>query len=321
MVVGPGTLGLEWEEAEHADLATEFTPESIEEARAALARIHERNPAAVVLVELYYFEADADAYPGDSPWWARNKKGERVQFWPGHFNMKMDDPDYVRHIAARAAAIHRAVEGKAGLFLDNLRFDKKAKAGWLALLKQIEEECGPIPILANAGWASDDLDWVAPHLNGIMYEDSLHHTEDGDQEAFYGRVRALQPKLRAPLLGVNEIFGPREDAATSRRELIRTLVYTDQYYLYSDSTNGHHHSWSPLWDAPLGAPLDPPAEPAPGRLARRRFEGGEVLWLPASAKDAATVELVGPLVPAEGGDPAREVKLRPGEGAILVRPR
>ncbi|HZP82062.1 MAG TPA: hypothetical protein VFB21_10515, partial [Chthonomonadaceae bacterium] len=176
IVTGVTGLGLQWAAQPHKDMAETLVPESIPAAREALEQIRKRNPQAVVLYEIYFFEADTDAYPPDSPWWFRDKDGHKVQFWKGCYNMDVSNPEYIGHIVRRIEAVYRALDGKAGVFLDNLRYDKQAKAGWTLLLRQVRERCGDIPILVNAGWDSDDLRWVAPWINGILYEDSVAHT-------------------------------------------------------------------------------------------------------------------------------------------------
>lgn len=318
VVTGADGLGLRWEPSPHKDMAEKIVESSIPVARKNLEELARLNPHTVVLCELYYFEADADAYPPDSPWWYRDRDGKRVQFWKGCYNMAVDDPGYIQHISRRIEAVHSALGEKGGIFLDNLRFDDTAKKAWIKLLKAVRQSCGEVPILVNAGWDSDDLRWVAPWINGIMYEDSVEHTADHDTERFYARINSDGQLLREPRIGVNEAFGPRKDEQHMLREFIRTLAYTDLYFIYSDSTYGHRHSWWPQWDAPLGKALQPPAVPAAGKLARRDFAGGSVLWLPETAKGAVSVKLEGPMRPLTGGNVAGEVELLPGTGAIML---
>jgi hypothetical protein len=300
-------------------MAETLVPESIPAAREALEQIRKRNPQAVVLYEIYFFEADTNAYPPDSPWWFRDKDGHKVQFWKGCYNMDVSNPEYIGHIARRIEAVYRALDGKAGVFLDNLRYDRQAKAGWTLLLRQVRARCGDIPILVNAGWDSDDLRWVAPWINGILYEDSVAHTEDGDTEKFYARIHADWLHLREPRIGLNEKFGKAGEAEKMRRDLIRTLVYTDMFFLYADSTYGHRHVWWPEWDAPLGEAQQPPATPAPGALARREFAGGTVFWLPATATEPVQVALNAPMVPVGAQKAITEITLKPDSGVILLR--
>jgi hypothetical protein len=320
-VVGVEALGLRWKRALHPDLAEALEPPTIETARKTLAQVLTANPRAIVCCELYFFEANRRSYPEDHPWWFRDKKGQKVSFWRGAFNMDVGNDAYVDHIARRIIAVHDALEGKAGIFLDNLRFDRTAKRGWMNLIQKVRAACPKIVILVNSGWSSTDLEWVAPLINGILYEDAIAHTEDHDTEAFYRRVAEHWNLLRAPRISVNEKFGARNDKASMFRELARTLVYTDAYFIYTDSTYGHRHSWRPEWDSPLGKALDPARTPEPGRLARRNFEGGTVAWLPATASAQVTIEFDTPHVSASGGSPARAFTLKPGTGLVLVRMR
>jgi hypothetical protein len=317
-VVGPEALGLRWKHAEHRDLAEAFEPASIATARATLEQVLAANRSAIFCCELYFFEADRRSYPEDHPWWFRDTKGKKVSFWRGAFNMDVGNEAYIEHVAQRILAVHDATEGKAGIFLDNLRFDQKAKRGWLRLLEKARTARPRMVILVNAGWDSTDLEWVAPLINGILYEDAIAHTRDKDTEAFYGRVAAHWNLLRAPRISVNEKFGVRSDKAGMLRELTRTLVYTDAYYIYTDSTYGHRHSWRPEWDARLGKAIDPARSPGSGGLARRDFVGGTVVWLPETAKTKASIEFDIAHVSASGGSPARNFTLEPGNGLVLL---
>ena len=319
IVVSPDDLGFEWEQKPFKDEAEAFQPDTLAEGRSFLGKLRANNPDAIVLCELYFFEADVNAYPPDSPWWFRDGQGKTVQFWKGCRNMAVNNAAYIEHVVKRIEAVVKASEGRAGIFLDNLRFEKEAKAGWTSLLTKVRERCGDVPILVNAGWDSDDLDWVAPLINGFMYEDSVAHTEDKNPEKFYGRIQRQWQLCREPRVGINERFGKRNDAAAMRRELLRTLVYTDLFFLYADSTHGHNHSWRPEWSVPLGRALTTPAVPLPGKLARRDFAGGTVLWLPTAAKAAETVMLDVPQRRFGETDSFRQITLQPGAGALLLK--
>jgi hypothetical protein len=318
-VVGVDEIGLEWTENKYAAMAETLTPDSITEARQNLDRIHKINPATVVLCEVYFFEETDANYPPDSPWWFRDPKGKKQQFWPGDHMMDLSNAEYVHHIARRIEAVARATDGKAGIYLDNLRFEPADKKAWTALLAEVRQTCPDVPIVVNAGWDSDDLEWVCPLVNGIMYEDSVAHAKGKDTEAFYARIAAFEKLCRTPHLSINERFGPMTDEARMRREFLRTLVYTDMYYLYSKSTNGHNHKWFDVWDTRLGRPVDPAVKPAPGQLVRREFTGGVVLWLPESAKEPVSTAIATPMRDVLAGlDLAGSLTLKPGEGAILV---
>lgn len=266
IVLGIERIALKWTPNKFPALVETIDPATVAKARENLRRLKRLNPSAVVLCEVYFFEEKVAGYPPDHRWWLRNKRGEKQQFWPGTHRMDITRDDYIAHVAGRIAAVHQATGGAAGIFLDNLRFDRPSKVGWLKLLRRVRLARGwRMPILVNAGWSSDDLAWIAPHVNGIMYEDAVAHTKDGDTEAFYGRVAAIDRLLVRPRISVNERFGRRGDAGRMRRELLRTLVYTDMSFLYSDSTVGHRHGWFAEWDAPLGRAVAP--RPGPPRAS------------------------------------------------------
>lgn len=319
IVTAPDDLGFEWEKKPFKDQAENFQPESLARGRSFLAKLRAKNPETIVLCELYFFEAGVNAYPPDSPWWFLDRQGKKVQFWEGAHNMAVDNPEYIEHIVRRIEAVVKATESRAGIFLDNLRFDRDARAGWTTLLTKVRERCGDVPILVNTGWGSDDLDWVAPFVNGIMYEDSVAHTGDKNPETFYGRIQRHWQLCREPRVSINEKFGRRSNASVMQREFFRTLVYTDLFFLYADSTNGHNHLWWPEWSAPLGRALTPFAVPEPGKLARRDFAGGTVLWLPSDAKDGVAVKLDAPQYRFGQTESLREITVQPGTGALLIK--
>jgi hypothetical protein len=320
IVVGIGTVGLRWTPHEFPAMSETIDPRSVAPARAYLKRIRARNPAAVVLCDVNFFEERKNGYPPDHAWWLRDRKGRKKTFWPGTWRMDLANAAYVSHVARRIAAVHEAGGGRVGVFLDNFRHDGPGVAAWRSLLGHVRLACGAkMPIVINAGRPGPALAHVASLINGAMYEDSVSHAPAGDTEAFYARIAAMDRLLTRPRISINEVFGKRSDRKRMVRELARTLVYTDMHFLYSDSTHGHRHAWYGLWDAPLGRAAGPPAVPHKGRLARREFAGGIVLWLPDSATGKETVGLERPMTDALTGKKVSAVALEPGSGSILLR--
>ena len=324
IVMGIGQIGLRWQPHEFPAMSETIQPETIPAAIRNLKRIRNLNPGATVLLEVYFFEENANGYPPDHPWWLRDAQGQKVQFWPGDFRMDWSNPQYVSHVARRIQAVWGAVGDGAGIFLDNLRFDPVARSAWESLLGQVRRRCGDVPILVNAGWAREDASWVAPLINGLMYEDACRHRPETEKEPedFYARIATCDLLLRPPRIGVCERFGSRADREAMVRHLLRTLAYTDMALLYADSTHGHHHDWYDLWDAPLGQAVCGPVPAVPGRLARREFAGGTVLWLPTSAEGPVSVKLPAPAWDLlSGREHAGTIDLLPGSGALLVGER
>lgn len=281
-LIGGEATGMQWERSAFPDMSETISPSTIPVAQKRTADFLAAHPSTQLLVENYFFEANTTSYPEDSPWWFRDEKGKKVQFWAKCYNMATDNPDYVSHIAKRIDAAANATGGKAGVYIDNLRWDAKSRTGWNLLLGKVRESRPNHFIMANAGWDSDDLAWIAPKINGLMYEDSVHHTADKNEEKFYARVARFDSMMKKPTQSVVEIFGKREDKEMPWRELIRTLVYTDAAYLYSDSTYGHQHVWRPEWSENLGAALEVHRTPSQ-RVVVRKFEQGTVAWNPTKS--------------------------------------
>jgi len=316
VLVGTDALGLGYKRTVNPSMSTEIDTAGIPKARQTLAKFKKEHPDSQVIVETYFFEANEGDYPADSPWWYRDDKGQKVSFWKGCYNMATDNPAYISHIAKRIEAVAAATEGATGLYLDNLRFDDRAKKGWLQLLGQLRAKRKDFFIMANAGWDSDGLAWVAPHVNGFMYEDSVHHTADGDQEKFYARVAQFDDMMRKPTRSMVEIFGKDEDKDSAWRELVRTVLYTDAGYLYADSTYGHRHNWRKEWEPLLGIALDKHRTPN-GKAQVRRFSKGLVAWNPS--KEAFSLELGATFRNQETGATTKKLSLAPGNWAYMVK--
>ena len=209
-VVGVEALGLRWERSEHPDLAETFEPATIDGPRHA-RRGARRQPPCDRLLRALLLRGETGCLSRGPPWWFRDQKGQKVSFWQGAYNMDVGNEEYIEHIARRILAVHDAVEGKAGIFLDNLRFDRTARRGWTSLLQRLRAARPEIVVLVNSGWSSTDLEWIAPQINGILYEDSVAHTRDHDTEAFYRRIGEHWNLLRNPRISVNEKFGRADD--------------------------------------------------------------------------------------------------------------
>ena len=318
IVLGVSGMDLQWNANFYSDMAETFQPNSVINAQKKLAALQKKNPRIQVFCEILFFEARTNAYPSDSPWWYRDSKGNKVQFWQGCNNMAISNLQYIEHIVRRIEALYDAFGGQVGVFLDNLRNDTISQYGWTELLQRVRKRCSGMPILVNAGYSSDGITWVAPLVNGFVYENAVNKTADGNKEKFYARLQQHWNLLQAPRYSLNEVFGLRSDQASMQREIIRTLVYTDMLFLYSDSTYGHRHSWWPEWNVPLGIPVQSPAKPATTSVVRRDFKGGTVYWHPSTAKKNVTVKLTTPMIPFGKQKSIATFTLKPGNGLILL---
>ena len=80
VVLGIQTLGLEWTPQEFHATVESVQEATVRRARRNLAGIHRRNPRAIVLCEVYFFEEHLKGYPPDHRWWLRDVEGKRVRF-------------------------------------------------------------------------------------------------------------------------------------------------------------------------------------------------------------------------------------------------
>ena len=102
-------------------------------------------------------------------------------------------------------------------------------------------------------------------------------------------------------------------------ELLRTLTYTNMSYLYTDSTNGHHHQWWPQYNLRLGKPLTDLITPTPTQHARRQFENAESLLAGPDAPVPVTIHLEQPMHPWGKEPPIQDLTLHPNEGILLIK--
>lgn len=333
IVLNMDQLGLRWVASDQPGVAELIDPDSIPAAREMLDRLASLNPHARVLVQVMFYEDAEGAYGKGHPWWLRDGQ-ERVQYWPGTYRMDLANSAYVAHVARRIMALEMATGGRCGIFLDNLRCDPASRQAWLSLLGQARILCGQrLAVLINAGWESHDLDWIAPHLNGLLFEDGLHHLAAGDSAAaYYARLHRLEGMTRQPRLSVHEVYGPREDRQAVARELARTLIHTDMAFIYADSTEHHAHAWLDGYGRKIGLPVDGPTRPATpsasgSAMASRGFASGSAMycepvpdrvWDPQARLDGLPDA---PMADIFTGLPiAPGLELSPGEGLILQNP-
>ena len=327
-------LGLEWDR-EPEVLAAGFKPESVEAARERVAELHRLNPDVLVLGDLSFYELDEDALPEDHPWWLR-VDGKREQFWPGTYRMDWSNAEYQDLVVRRTVAL-KETGVVDGVFYDNLR---EEKAPWLAVMKAVRDGAGDdFLILANAGYDIGSYDWLAPHMNGIMYESGWSHParrEWKPQETWDDRIRMMQRSeelLREPRISFIERFEEvrdhagwpndalkgkeiERDPATRRWTMCYTLIIGDFYYLFSDSTS-HRHDWYPEYDVKIGLPAAP-GERVNAHVWRRRYEKALVVMNLPDAPAAHEVDLEVAARDSFTGESGTRFVIPPGDGRILV---
>lgn len=139
------------------------------------------------------------------------------------------------------------------------------------------------------------------------------------------RYQSALANTRAPRLVGFGVVGRADDYRLMRYGLASCLM-DDGYFAYSTLENQYGTApWFDEFDAPLGAPLDPPQQHAwDSAVYRRRFEGGMVLLNPSSRQAEVEVapgyrHLRGAQEPGlNTGAPAKRITLGAKDGVILV---
>ncbi len=326
MLLGASALGLE-PNRRPIGLADGFTTPSYAVARERVAGIRRLNPEAVLLVEIYFYEYRDEWLPPDHPWWLR-KEGKRLQFWPGTWRMDWSHPDYRQQVIRKTAALKEA--GVDGVFYDNLR---KEPEPWVAFLSDLRQAVGDdFLVLANAGYAIEGLDFVAPFLNGFMYESGWSHNRTDWADGIRA-MRHTQTLLREPRISVIERFEdignragwpgnpnrgkkPPADPAARRWTLCYALIMGDFYYLFADNTS-HVHDWYPEYDIKIGQPSGP-GQSIDTHVWTRTYEKALVAVNLPGAKAPYTLKTDQRRKDIFSGHVGTEFTIPPGEGVILA---
>jgi len=326
ILTGTWWLGLE-PDRKPVGLADGFTEESVEAARRRVGELRSINPDVIVLCEICFYEYHDEWLPAAHPWWLRID-GRREQFWPGTHRMDWYNLEYRSHIVAKTKALKES--GVDGVFYDNLRDEREP---WIAFLKAVREAVGDdFLILVNAGYQCSGLDWVAPYLNGIMYESGWSHRRTEWDECVRS-MRRVEELLRPPHISVIERFeeirdragwpgdpqrgkAPKRDPAARRWTMCYALIIGDYYYAFSDNTS-HHHDWYPEYDVKIGSPVAP-GERISSHVWQRRYEKALVVVNLPGAAGPHTIKLRRPARDTLTGQTGTGFLVPPGEGLILT---
>lgn len=327
IMVGTWSLGLR-PDRQPAGLADGFTKDSIEAARSKVKRLRELNPCAVILGDLPFYEYSDKALPEDHPWWLR-KDGKRQQFWPGTHRMNWNDPEYRTHVVRQTMSLKQT--GVDGVFYDNLRNEPEP---WVAFLTELRQQVGEeFLILLNSGYAVGAHDFVAPFINGFMYESGWSHNRKEWDEAIR-KLQHTETLLRRPTISVIERFEetrdqagwpgdgkhgqrPPADPAARRWSMAFALTMGDFFYLFSDNTS-HKHNWYPEYDQKIGKPLAP-AQRLNSHAWQRDYEHARVVVNLPGAQGPHTVSLDHQFRDALTGEEGAVFIIPPGEGRVLRR--
>ena len=329
-----GAFGLEWDRQPEV-LATGFTPESIKAARERTAEVRKLNPNAVLIGDLSFYEFGEDQLPEDHPWWLR-VDGKREQFWPGTYRVDWNREDYQESVVKRTIALYESgvVDG---VFYDNWRDEPEP---WIKIIRSIRERVGDkFLIFINVGYDIGNSDWIAPYLNGIMYESGWSHPARSrwrPTETWDDRIRMMQraeelllPRRISLIERFEEVRDHagwptdaqkgkeiKRDPAARHWTMCYALIVGDFYYLFSDSTS-HRHDWYPEYDVKIGLPVAP-GERINAHVWRRRYDRALVVMNLPDATEPYEVSVDKPAKDSFTGEAGTTFTLPPGDGRILV---
>ncbi len=326
ILLGTGSLGLKYNRSP-IGFADGFTSESIETAKQRLSQIRKINPYAVIFCELYFYEWSDQWLPEDHPWWLR-VNGKREQFWPGTYRMNWYDPEY-RHLVVKWASSLKET-GIDGVFFDNIRNEPEP---WIAFLKEVRQAIGDnFLILANAGYNVGDYDFIAPYLNGIMYESGWSHNRT-EWDEIIKKMQNTEKLLRSPNVSLIERFEdirsragwpndpkrgqkPQPDPSARRWSLCFSLIIGNYYYLFSDNTS-HKHDWYPEYDIKIGQPIET-GKRINTHVWQRQYEDAIVIVNLPGAKMPYTIRLKGPAKDSLTGEVNNSFVVPAGDGRIII---
>jgi hypothetical protein len=333
-MVSAETIGLAYDRTPTV-LATGFKPDSIPQAKARVAEWKQLNPDAIVLVDQSFYEWAEDSLPEDHPWWLR-VEGKRQQFWPGTYRADWNRPDYQEAVIKRAVALWQT--GLAdGVFFDNWRDERKP---WLKIIQGIRKEVGEdFLIYVNVGYDIGTVDWLAPYLNGVMYESGWSHPQRSEWkpgETWDDRIRMMQHTeslLRRPRISLIERFEEirdragwpndtrkgeqlKRDPSARRWTLAYALIVGEFYYLFSDSTS-HQHDWYPEYDRKIGLPKSP-GQRIKDYVWERDYDRAKVVLNLPDATEAYQVTLTQQAQDSFTGETSNRFIVPPGDGRILI---
>lgn len=325
---GVSDFGLVWNDPWNPGLSTGFTPESVKKALALREKILALNPRAVLLAEIRYHDAQSGYFPDDSPWWLRDKSGQRVRKTQGtalngFYLLDLSQPGLQDQIATLSAA---AIKSGAvdGCMLDWWSKDSPEHAALARKIRDKIGERGLILVNVNGHLPVQS----APYING-MFMEGFGAPFFSDWRTAVKNLQWAAGHLRPPAFTAFEAWYPnsapvsgttgRNDLAKMRMATTLSLCNCDGYVLYSDPypTPGHPHDWYSFWTQSLGAPVE-----AAGRINRdgsygRDFQRGTVLFNPPDNPEVSVI-FKSPVIRQSTQEVGTKFSVPPGDGDIFI---
>ncbi len=326
---------LKWNN-EYQGLATDFTPESIQQGLALRRSLLKLNPNMVMLLEIRYRDAWGNTAPKNSPerwkehwrgylpdnhtWWKRDAAGKLVMGWEegGFIQMDFANPEYREQVAMQCgAAVKSGVVD--GVMLDWWQDDEDR----LALVTAIRKRMGADGlILVNSN--DRQIPRTAPFINGLFMECYRSKTAE-DWKRIEDTLAWAEKNLREPRINCLESWchQSREDLNLMRATTTLSLTTSDGYCLFSDPnplpTPDHLHNWYPFWNRSLGKPVAE-GKRSPDGTIRRDFAKGIVVHNPSDNR-VVSLTFDTEMTRVSSGRRGRQHDLSPADGDIFLRER
>ena len=313
----------------------------------------DQNPNMVFLIVVQiHAHTTPEAFPPNSDFWLRDENGGIIRNPDGEFLINFLKPKVQDLLAKRIIAVARC-----GLY-DGVMLDRfnnhgvgSARRRWFhlatdeeiiqaylnifrAVRAQVRED---FLILINANRSK--ATYYAKYVNGTFMEtltDNLGGLPGGYTRKGLAEIESTllwsEENFRSPQINCLEGWGiPAEspDSSENRRWMrvftTMSLTLSDGYTLYNKGNRlepDHTHIWYPFWDADLGQPVGPKAQPyenIDGTFIREFTNGWAVYNRSGTAQ---TITLPAPATPVSdrGNSAASQIHLLPDlDGEIYLK--
>ncbi|KMT65575.1 hypothetical protein [Catenovulum maritimum] len=284
----PLVLGLVWDD-KYAGMATQFTQDTLFQAKQNRKTLLDHNPDMVLLMEIRWRDAPGSYFPEDCEYWARNPDGTRVMGWDGgpepYYIINYENENFQQRVAQQARA---AVD--SGIY-DGVMLDW---SGHLEIIKKIKHSIGQDGlILVNI---HDEIDKVAKYkdyINGAFMECGPETDRLCTWEKMQQALAMYETEFQSPQINALELWtADRNQEQAMRAITTMGITHSDGYVLYADRnplpTPDHLHNWYSFWDADLGKPVAKGFKRSDGAY-QREFEKGVAVYNPPFNKPVKVV--------------------------------
>jgi hypothetical protein len=312
--------------ASHEGLAKNFTPASITRALARRNRLLSLNPHMILLAEVRYYDARDGYLPSDSPWWKRDRSGNRISNTQGaassgiaysYSYLDYSNPQLQRQVADQCQSLV-----KTGVF-DGCMLDwwGREDADRINLIQLVRAAAGGQAILI-VNTNGNIPERSAPYING-MFMEGYGAPWFGTWQKTVSNLTWAQTHLQAPVITALEGWykNSRDDYPIMRQITTMSLVFSNGYVLFGDPnplpTADHLHDFYPFWNKRLGRPAGAMGQAGPSGSFIREYENGSAVFNPPSNR-SVEISFPEPRLRASTGERASSFQIDPGDGDLFL---